>query len=129
MCIRDRVSTQSTGGLADTPPAAPTGNVKRIGSTSQSVAGYFTASAVSSFRYWLDRRDARGVPFGATDPGGTSGAPGAELYYALNLRQPNPEPTFPPPFVLIYGGPPRPPTAICVSSDSRTPYKPEGWRN
>ena len=95
----------------------------------ETVVGYFTTSAVSSFRYWLDRKDATGLPMGATDPKGPSGLPGAELFFALNLRQPIPEPTFPPPNVLIYGGPSRPPTAVCVSSDNRTPYKPEGWRD
>ena len=121
--------TQKTGGLADTPPTALAGNVKKIGSATATVVGYFTASAVSSFRYWLDRKDATGLPLGATDPNGPSGLPGAELFYALNLRQPKPEPTYPPPNVLIYGGPPRPPTALCIPSDSRTPYKPEGWRD
>lgn len=121
--------TQKTGGLADTPPTALAGNIKRIGTATQTVVGYFTASAVSSFRYWLDRKDATGLPMGATDPKGPSGLPGAELFYALNLRQPIPEPTFPLPYVLILGGPSRPPTALCVSNDSRTPFKPEGWRD
>ncbi|WP_020595423.1 DUF4249 domain-containing protein [Spirosoma panaciterrae] len=121
--------SQKSGGLADTPPTALSGNVKKIGSVTETVVGYFTASAVSSFRYWLDRKDVVGLPLGATDPNGPSGLPGAELFYALQLRQPIPEPTFPPPNVPIWGGPPRPPTAICVSSDTRTPYKPEGWRD
>lgn len=121
--------TQKTGGIADSPPTALAGNIKRMGSATEAVVGYFTASAVSSFRYWLDRKDATGLPMGATDPNGPSSALGAELFYALNLRQPNPEPTFPPPNVRISGGPSRPPTAVCVSSDSRTPYKPEGWRD
>lgn len=121
--------TQKTGGLADTPPTALAGNVKKLGASTQIVVGYFTASAISSFRYWLDRKDATGLPMGATDPKGPSSALGAELFYALNLRQPIPEPTFPPPNVHIFGGPSRPPTAVCVSSDSRTPYKPEGWRD
>lgn len=121
--------TQNTGGLADTPPSALVGNIRAVANSRESVIGYFTASEVSAVRYWLDRKDATGLPLGATDPAGPSELPGAELFYALNLRQPKPEPTFPPPKVQIYGGPSRPPTAVCVPGNSRTPFKPEGWRD
>ncbi len=120
--------TQNTGGLADTSPSAPVGNIQNRANQQEGVVGYFTASAVSSVRYWLDRRDAKGLPFGQTDPTGTSKLPGSELFYSLNLRQPIPEPIFPYPNVRIFGGPPRPVTAICVPTDSRTPFKPDGWR-
>lgn len=121
--------TQNAGGLADTPAAAPIGNVSNTANREEHIVGYFTASAASTFRYWLDRRDVTGLPMGATDPAGPSSLPGAELFYALNLRQPLPEPTYPPPKVQIWGGPSRPPTALCVPSGSRTPFKPEGWRD
>ncbi|QHV97088.1 DUF4249 domain-containing protein [Spirosoma endbachense] len=120
--------TQSTGGLADTPPSAPVGNILNTGDPGEHVVGYFTASGVSTVRYWLDRKDAKGLPFGETDPAGPSKQKDAELFYALKLRQPIPEPIYPYPNIRVLGGPQRPPTALCVPSDSRTPYKPEGWR-
>ncbi|GAB3509616.1 hypothetical protein GCM10027341_46940 [Spirosoma knui] len=106
--------TQNTGGLADTPPTALVGNVRNEANAQENVIGYFAASAVAEVRYWLDRKDTYGS------------APG--LFLALNGRNPVSEP--PPPFgpSFIIDGPPRPPTAVCRLSDTRTPFKPEGWR-
>lgn len=120
--------TQRTNGLTDMTPSAPVGNIRNRANVQERVVGYFTASAVSAVRHWIDRKDARDLPFGETDPAGKSKLPGAELFYALNLRQPLPEPIYPYPNVRIWGGPPRPVTAICVPSDSRTPFKPAGWQ-
>ncbi|MBC3785687.1 DUF4249 domain-containing protein [Spirosoma utsteinense] len=134
--------TQNTGGVADTPPTALPGNIRNVANEREIVVGYFTASAVSSVPYWLDRKDAQGLPYGSTLPFTTTTDPfvptvqgDEELFYALNRRLPNREP--PPPYtgprptpkVYIYGGPPRPPTAVCVLSNSRTPFKPAGWQN
>lgn len=121
--------TQNTNGLTDSPPSAPVGNIRNTANLQEPVVGYFTASAVSATRHWIDRKDVKGLPFGQTDPTGPSKLPGSELFYSLNLRQPNPEPIYPYPNVRIYGGPPRPVTAICVPSDSRTPFKPDGWQD
>lgn len=121
--------TQNTGGLADTPPSAPVGNIQNRTNQQERVVGYFTASAVSAVRYWIDRSDVKGLPFGQTDPTGKSKLPGSELFYSLNRRQPFPEPIYPYPNIRLFGGPPRPVTAICVPSDSRTPFKPDGWRD
>ena len=121
--------TQNTGGLADTPPSAPVGNISNVANGQERVVGYFTASGLSTIRYWLDRKDVRGLPFGATDPAGTSTLPGSALFYAINHRQLTPEPIYPYPNVRIWGGPPRPVTALCVPSDSRASAKPDGWRN
>ena len=121
--------TQNAGGLADSPPSAPVGNVQNVADAQERVVGYFTASAVSSVRYWLDRKDATGLPFGNTDPYQVRWLPGNALFYALNRREPNPEPIYPYPNVRVFGGPPRPVTALCIPSDSRTPTKPEGWRD
>jgi len=122
--------TQNTGGLADTPPSALIGNINNSANAKEKVVGYFTASAVATLRYWLDRKDTFGRSLGGSDPAGYSGLPGAELFYALNLRQPKPEPSFPQaPELQLFNGPPRPPTAVCAPSDSKTPYKPVGWRN
>ncbi|GAB3549036.1 DUF4249 domain-containing protein [Spirosoma fluminis] len=121
--------TQRSGGLADAPPTALAGNIHNISSVNEIVVGYFTASAIARFPYWLDRKDAVGLPLGSSDPSGPSDLANAELFYALNLRQPHPEPTYPQPNVRIWGGPSRPPTAVCKPSDNRTPYKPEGWRD
>ncbi|AKD58590.1 DUF4249 domain-containing protein [Spirosoma radiotolerans] len=121
--------TQNVNGLTDSSPSAPVGNIHNAGNRAESVVGYFTASAVSAVRYWLDRKDVVGLPFGQTDPTRASTLPGAELFYSLNLRQPIPEPLYPYPPIRVWGGPPRPVTAICVSSDSRTPFKPDGWQD
>jgi hypothetical protein len=108
--------TQNTGGLADTPPTAPTGNIRNSANKGEAVVGYFTASAVSTVRYWLDRT------------GNTGNAPG--LFRALNAgRDPTPEPPGLLPYYLPKNSVGRPPTAVCVDSDSRTPFRPQGWQN
>ena len=99
--------TQKTGGVADTPASIPAGNVRNQTNQTEVVAGYFTASAVASQRYWLTRSDAIGF------------APG--LFAALNDgRLPVNEQSL---------ARDRPPLAVCVPSDSRTPFKPIGWRD
>lgn len=110
--------TERTGGLADTPPSPPVGNVRNVGNSRETVVGYFTASAVAEVRYWLDRRDSNGTP-----PG---------LFRALNGREPNTEPPLPSPvhiYIQYRDNKGRPPTAPCLLSDGRTPFKPEGWRD
>ena len=122
--------TQNTGGLADTPPTALIGNVQNRADPKEAVVGYFTASAVATMRHWLDRKDVSGAPLGASDPVGYTGELDDQLFYALNLRQPIQEPRPPQqPQVYLQNGPPRPPTAICAPSETRTPFKPEGWRD
>lgn len=122
--------TQKTGGVADTPPTALSGNIHPIKTDREGIVGYFTASAISTTRYWLDRKDATGIPLGAMDPAGGSGLLGAELFYALNKRQPHPEPGPPNgPAFQILGNAQRPPTAICESTESQTPVKPIGWQD
>lgn len=99
--------TQNTGGVADTPPSAPVSNVRNLANRTEFVAGYFTASAVTTQRYWLTRSDATGF------------APG--LFQALNGgRNPVNEQS------LVRD---RPPLAVCVQSDTRTPVKPDGWQD
>ena len=116
-----QAQTQNTGGLADTPPTALAGNVRNVTNSRERVVGYFTASAVSSSRYWIDRKDATGQP-----PG---------LFVALNGRLPSREGEIDPntgkgkptaPFNILQK---RVLTAICSPSDSQTPYKPDGWRD
>lgn len=105
--------TTNTGGLADTPPSAPVGNVRNVANRSEAVVGYFAASAVTTIRYWLDRKDVEGVP-----PG---------LFQTLTGRDPSPEPQYP----VISPPPPnnkRPPQAVCAPSTTRTPVKPAGWQ-
>jgi hypothetical protein len=127
--------TQNTGGLADTPPAAPIGNIYNVANRNEAVVGYFGASGVSTVRYWLDRKDANIPPYGAKDEKGDYLTGIEELFFALNDRRPNPEPTppytgeRPEPAIQIWGGPPRVPTAICIESDGRTANKPVGWRD
>ncbi|AKD54889.1 hypothetical protein SD10_08225 [Spirosoma radiotolerans] len=99
--------TQHSGGVAAGQPALLVGNVRNVAKPNEVVVGYFTVSSVSSVRYWLSRSDASSI------------APG--LFEALNGRGPVDEPAS-----NLAG---RPPTAVCVASDSRTPNKPQGWRD
>ncbi|MVM34164.1 DUF4249 family protein [Spirosoma sp. HMF4905] len=129
--------TQNTGGLADTPPSAPIGNVHNVANPKEIVVGYFTASGVYSKPLYIDRQDYQGLPLGYDLLNGYSDQVGAELFYALYGRYPNPEPApdlNPPrnaPLIIPFfiDNTPRPPTALCAPLDLRTPYKPEGWPN
>ena len=98
--------TQKNGGLVDAPPVPPIGNVRNLTNAQEHVVGYFSASSVATARYWLDRRGNTGAAIG--------------LFAALNSRNPN----------VVTGSPirGRPPLAPCLLSDSRTPVRPEGWR-
>lgn len=99
--------TQSTGGLADTPPAPIVGNIRNVANDKEPVVGYFSASGVSSYKYVLRRQNASGRPIG--------------LLETLLGHSPNPEPSsFGPQGI-------RPPAARCVPSDTRTPIRPDGW--
>ncbi|MCY7351478.1 MAG: DUF4249 domain-containing protein [Cytophagaceae bacterium] len=104
-----QAQTQANGGLADTPPVPLIGNVRNLANEREIVVGYFTVGAVSTSRYWLDRKNATGTPLG--------------LFQAQNgNRAPIPEPFVRTPFGF------RPPTALCIPSDTRTATQPEGWR-
>jgi hypothetical protein len=127
--------TQNNGGLTDTPPVAPIGNVRNPANPRERVVGFFAAGGVSTRRLWLDRKDATGSSMGvynADDPSTLTDQD--ELFVALNKRRVSPEPPPPymknrfPPAILIFGGPPRVPTAVCVPSLTRTPVQPEGWQ-
>jgi hypothetical protein len=133
--------TQHTGGLADTPPSALGGNVYQIDHPQTRAVGYFSASAISLVHYWLDRKDTKGVSYGATGPvdtlraNGSYGSISDGLFYALNARQPTLEPS--PPYlgerqkakVRLWPNTDRPPLAPCLQSDRQTPFKPEGWKD
>lgn len=103
--------TQNTGTLVDTPPAPTVGNVRNVADPDENVVGYFSASSLVLYHYWLDRRN---VPL----------ANYRGLFFALNRRQPNVEPP--------RGNPPEygkgVPSAVCVPSPTRTDVQPEGWR-
>ncbi|WP_247231949.1 DUF4249 domain-containing protein [Telluribacter sp. SYSU D00476] len=124
--------TQNNGGIADPPPTASIGNVQNSGNAEELVIGYFTASAVSTQRYWLDRTDTRGIPYGGgVDPLGNFIAGTDQLFYAIFRRLPYPEPD--PPTVPIVqlidnSSRSRPYTAICLDSEKQTSAMPEGWR-
>ncbi|MBC3788931.1 DUF4249 domain-containing protein [Spirosoma utsteinense] len=107
--------TQNTGGIADTPPTIAGGNIQNVTNTREAVVGYFSASAISSELYWLDRKDA------------TTRAPG--LFMAQNDRDPIPESLIFGNLPFIFAGESRPPTAVCLESDGRTPNTPKGWRS
>ena len=123
--------TQNTGGLADTPPAALVGNVRNAANPRENVVGFFTAGAVSSVRYWIDKKDADPYAYGAYDQQGNIVPGDQQLFYALNRRQPHPEEQQQQVGLgyTIIGGGSRPPTAVCGPLDQRTPVKPTGWRD
>ncbi|RRA98137.1 DUF4249 domain-containing protein [Larkinella rosea] len=98
--------TRALGGVADSQPALLVGNVHQVARQNEPVVGYFTVSSVSAVRYWLTRNDAIGM--------------GPGLFVALNGRGPVDEPQ------SVQG---RPPLAVCVPSDTRTPVKPQGWQD
>jgi hypothetical protein len=144
--------TQHSGGLADTPPTALVGNIRQVNNSRAGVIGYFSASAASVVHYWLDRKDTQGaLSYGAISPANSAdpnasqsdslrpkggyGVDNNGLFYAINLRQPNPEPS--PPYlgerekakVRLWPNADRPPLAPCLLTDNQTPFKPEGWRD
>jgi hypothetical protein len=98
--------TNTGGGVADSQPALLAGNVYNAAVSNEPVFGYFTVSSVTPVRYWLTRNDATGF------------TPG--LFQALNGRTPVNEESV---------GRYRPPLAVCVPSDSRTPFRPIGWQD
>ncbi|AQG79517.1 DUF4249 domain-containing protein [Spirosoma montaniterrae] len=107
--------SQQTGGLTDTPPAAPVGNIRNLSNDREEVVGYFTASGVSAVRYWLTRRNVTNeLPASPADPDRP------KLFTYLNGRTPYKEP--------VSGIRGRPPLALCVPGPTRTPIKPEGWQ-
>ncbi|GAB3708180.1 hypothetical protein GCM10027592_43030 [Spirosoma flavus] len=135
--------TQHSGGLADNLPTALAGNVHQVDNPKVMVVGYFSASAVSLGHYWLDRKDAKGLPYGVAPTTtvadslksrGTYEASLDGLFFALNNRLPNTEPS--PPYlgerlkakVRLWPNDDRPPLAPCLQNDRQTPFKPEGWR-
>jgi hypothetical protein len=124
-----QVQTQNTGGLADTPPTAPVGNVHNTANSKEVVVGYFTASGVFSKSVYIDRQDYQGVPLSYDPIKGYPTQVGGELFYALYLREPKVE--VPPPSGrrIFTDNTSRPPTALCAPIDQRTPFKPEGWPN
>ena len=110
--------TERSGGLADSPPTALVGNVQNVANSRENVVGYFAASATAPLRYWLDRKQNTSRPPGLyLGLNGVNPSPEG-LNVDPNTGKPKPSPTFRPT-----------PTAICVDSDTRTPNKPEGWRD
>lgn len=89
--------------------------------------GFFTASAVTSARVWIDKKDGDGAAYGAYDENSAIIPGDQQLFYALYRRKPVLEGRFAVYFSIVGGGD-RPPTAVCGPLDQRTPDKPVGWR-
>jgi Domain of unknown function (DUF4249) len=100
----DLLKSQSvnTGGLADTPAALLTGNVKNTTNSTQKVLGYFSVTNTVSQRIWLDRKSAAAI----------------QLTALSNVNPPLSQPT-----------PTGWPTVACKESKNRTSKKPLGWIN
>jgi hypothetical protein len=93
--------SQSTGGLADTPPSAIVGNINNITNPTEKVVGYFAVANIQKKKIWIDRLDA-------------SGALDLILGH-IAVEEPQNQPF-------------RPPVAKCKQSPTRTPIKPIGWQ-
>jgi Domain of unknown function (DUF4249) len=98
----DLLKSQSlnTGGLADTPAALLTGNVKNVTNATQKVLGFFSVTNTVSQRIWLDRKS----------------AVANQLIALANVNPPLPQPV-----------PTGWPTVACKESKVRTAKKPLGW--
>ena len=99
-----RSQAESTGGLADTPPALLTGNVKNVNNPREKVVGYFSVTNNTVLRYWLDREEA--ILAGFTPLG-------------------NQNPPLSPPVPTPPDWQPIP----CEPGENRTPIKPWGWQD
>ena len=97
---------QNNGSLVDTPPAAIIGNIKNVANPEEAIAGFFMVTSVRNVRFWIDRKSAFK----------TTSKPIGLLDHPLN-----PEP--------MGNDLTRPPFALCILSQSRTPVKPNGWVN
>lgn len=96
--------SQTTGSLADTPPAALVGNIRCLTDPTESVAGYFMVSSVKKQLYWIDRLDAETIaPLGLLGGRGINFEPAAA------------------------GATDRPPLLPCVNSKTRTSNRPPSW--
>lgn len=99
-----RSQAESTGGLADTPAALLTGNVKNINNPREKVVGYFSVTNNSVLRYWLERTDGLAAGF-----------------HPLGNENPPLSPPIP--------TPPSWQPVPCEPSKTRTPIKPWGWQD
>jgi hypothetical protein len=95
--------SSATGGLADTPAAAIVGNIRNLNNPQDRVVGYFGLADVQTSRYWMGRQNSTG-----------------SITYILG-HKPDMEPLVPPALSL--------PQHPCKKSETRTPIKPEGWKN
>lgn len=93
--------SQSTGGLADSPPAAIVGNIQNLTNSTEKVVGYFGVVNIQRKKIWIDRSQNTG-----------------EQDFILGhkiVEEPQNQPF-------------RPPLVRCKESATRTPLKPEGWQ-
>jgi hypothetical protein len=88
---------QKTGSLTDAPPSAIVGNIRNINKSSEVVVGFFGATEVSIYNYYVDR---------SKNTGNAEVYLGREIYAEQGLKVP---------------------FAKCVESRLRTKIKPVGW--
>ncbi len=93
--------SQSTGGLADSPPAAIIGNIQNLTNPTEKVVGYFGIANIQRKKVWIDRSQ-------------NTGKQDLILGHVVVEEPQNP--------------PTRPPLVRCQKSATRTPFKPEGWQ-
>jgi Domain of unknown function (DUF4249) len=94
---------ENTGGLADTPAALLTGNVKNLTNATQKIVGYFSVTNTTKKRIWVDRRPLAAAGY----------KPLSSLNPPLDAPTPTPPSWYP---------------VACKPSKTRTNVKPMGWQ-
>lgn len=98
-----RAQSESSGGLADTPAALLTANIKNTNDPLEKVVGYFSVTNNTVRRFWLERTEALNfyTPFSRINPALDPPVPTPPDWRALP----------------------------CEASETTTPIKPWGWIN
>lgn len=99
-----RAQAEATGGLADTPAALLTANIKNINNPTEKIVGYFSVTNNSVRRFWLERSEALNFNF----------RPLSRINPALDPPVPTPPDWRP---------------LSCEATKNTTPIKPRGWRD
>lgn len=99
-----RAQAETTGGLADTPTALLTANIKNINDPTEKIVGYFSVTNNSVRRFWLERSEALNFNF----------RPFSRINPALDPPVPTPPDWRPLP---------------CEATANSTPKKPWGWKD
>lgn len=98
--------SETTGSLADVPPAPPVGNIRNINNSEEAVIGYFAAAGITKTTFWVERLSATGAKT-------TTMLGGRQRVVDSND-----------PFTSL----PKGFKVTCGALKGQTPVAPEGWR-